>query len=149
MNKTVKWHRFASPLEAMLVIASDEGILGLHFAGERYQPVLDDEWTHAPGDPLLRRAQVEVDEYFGGARREYLVIEYAALGVLSALTGVVLAVAGNAALAKFVFEASPWPDFTVVAGAFAAATGISVIGGLALSRGVCHHPPLEILRSGV
>jgi len=81
--------------------------------------------------------------------RTILVIEYAALGVLSALTGVVLAVAGNAALAKFVFEASPWPDFTVVAGAFAAATGISVIGGLALSRGVCHHPPLEILRSGV
>jgi putative ABC transport system permease protein len=81
--------------------------------------------------------------------RTILVIEYAALGVLSALTGVVLAVAGNAALAKFIFEASPWPDWSVVAGAFVAATGISVIGGLALSRGVCHHPPLEILRSGV
>ncbi|MCW1886497.1 ABC transporter permease [Luteolibacter flavescens] len=80
--------------------------------------------------------------------RTILVIEYAALGVLSALTGVVLAVVGNAALAKFVFQGSPWPDLTVVAGAFVAATGISVIGGLALSRGVCHHSPLEILRGG-
>ena len=80
--------------------------------------------------------------------RTILVIEYAALGLLSALTGVLLAVAGNAALATFLFKASPWPDPWVVAGAFAAATGISVLGGLALSRGVCSHPPLEILRSG-
>lgn len=81
--------------------------------------------------------------------RAILVIEYSALGVLSAMTGVLLAVAGNAALATFLFKASPWPDPWLVAGAFAAATGVSVIGGLALSRGVCHHPPLEILRSGV
>jgi putative ABC transport system permease protein len=78
--------------------------------------------------------------------RMILVIEYAALGFLSALTGVLLAVGANAALAVFVFKASPVPDISLLAGAFAAVTGISVIGGLALSRGVCNHPPLEILR---
>jgi hypothetical protein len=32
--------------------------------------------------------------------------------------------------------------------AFGTVTMIAVLGGLALSRGVCHHPPLEILRGG-
>ena len=80
--------------------------------------------------------------------RIILVIEYAALGILSALTGVLLAVAANAALAKFVFEASPWPDAGLLAAAFGTVTLIAVLGGLALSRGVCNHPPLEILRGG-
>lgn len=78
--------------------------------------------------------------------RTILVIEYAALGMLSALSGVLLAVAANAALATFVFKASPWPDLMLLAGAFGSVTMIAVLGGLGLSRGVCHHPPLEILR---
>lgn len=80
--------------------------------------------------------------------RTILVIEYAALGILSAVTGLVLAVAANAGLAHFVFKASMWPDATVLLVAFATTTAVSVVGGLLLSRGVCHHPPLEILRSG-
>lgn len=80
--------------------------------------------------------------------RVILVIEYTTLGVLSALSGVLLAVAANAALATFVFEASPWPDPTIVIVAIASVTTIAILGGLALSRGVCHHPPLEILRGG-
>ena len=80
--------------------------------------------------------------------RVILVIEYATLGVLSALTGVLLAVAAHAALATFVFKAPPWPDPALLLAAFATVTAISVLGGLALSRGVCHHPPLEILRGG-
>jgi len=80
--------------------------------------------------------------------RVILVIEYAALGILTALTGVLLAVVANAALATFVFEASPWPDPTILVTAFGVVTMIAVLGGLALSRGVCHHPPLEILRGG-
>lgn len=78
--------------------------------------------------------------------RTILVVEYATLGFLSALTGVLLAVAGNAALAVFVFKGSPIPDFGLLGIAFILVTGISIIGGLALSRGVCNHPPLEILR---
>jgi len=61
-------------------------------------------------------------------------------------SGVLLAVAANAALAVFVFKVPPWPDFGLLGIAFAAATGVAVAGGLLLSRGVCHHPPLEILR---
>ena len=78
--------------------------------------------------------------------RTILVIEYATLGLLAALTGVLLAAAGNAALAIFVFKASPVPDFQLLGAALVTVTGISVLGGIALSRGVCNHPPLEILR---
>jgi len=80
--------------------------------------------------------------------RTILVIEYSALGILSALSGVLLAVAANAALAVFVFKAPPWPDAGLLFGAFGTVTAIAVIGGLTLSRGVCNHPPLEILRGG-
>ena len=80
--------------------------------------------------------------------RRILVIEYATLGFLTALTGVLLAVAANAALATSVFDASPWPDAMLLFTVFGAVMGISVLGGLALSRGVTSHPPLEILRGG-
>lgn len=79
--------------------------------------------------------------------RAILTIEYTALGFLSALTGAGLAVAANAALAIFVFESSPIPDAATLAAAFLATICVAILGGLALSRGVSNHPPLEILRS--
>ena len=78
--------------------------------------------------------------------RTILIIEYATLGALSALAGLVLAIAANVALAVFVFKAPPWPAPTLLAAAFAATTGLAILGGLALSRGVSRHPPLAILR---
>ena len=80
--------------------------------------------------------------------RKILVIEYTALGILSALSGVLLAVLANVTLAIFVFKASPWPDPVIIVTALATVTVLSVLGGLALSRGVSNHPPLEILRGG-
>ena len=65
----------------------------------------------------------------------------------TAFTGVLVAVAANTALAVFVFKVSAVPDFTLLGTALVAGhRAISIIGGLALSRGVCNHPPLEILR---
>jgi putative ABC transport system permease protein len=79
--------------------------------------------------------------------RTILIVEYATLGALSALAGICLAIAANVALAVFVFKAAPWPDPGLLAIAFATSTGLAILGGLALSRGVCRHPPLEVLRS--
>ncbi len=78
--------------------------------------------------------------------RTILTIEYATLGFLSALTGTLLAVGANAILAIFVFKASPYPAADVLAVAFLAPLVIAIVGGMALSRGVSNHPPLEILR---
>ena len=78
--------------------------------------------------------------------RTILVIEYATLGALSALAGLVLVVVGNWALATFVFKGAPWPDPRLLVSTFAVTTSVAILGGLALSRGICRHPPLEILR---
>jgi putative ABC transport system permease protein len=80
--------------------------------------------------------------------RLILFVEYASLGVLSAVTGLLLAVGANAALAIYVFKGSPWPSASLLAGAFGIATGLAIAGGLLLGRGVSKQPPLELLRSG-
>lgn len=79
--------------------------------------------------------------------RTILMIEYLTLGTLSALAGLLLAVAANTALALFVFKANPWPDPLLVTAAFLTTTLLALLGGLTLSRGVSQHPPLAILRS--
>jgi putative ABC transport system permease protein len=78
--------------------------------------------------------------------RTILLVEYATLGALSALAGVILAIAANLGLAIFVFDAEPWPDVRLLALTFTASTALAIVGGLAVSRGVSRHPPLEILR---
>lgn len=67
--------------------------------------------------------------------RIILLTEYATLGLLSALTGVLLAAVANAGLAIFVFDAPPWPDPGLLLAAFASVTGIAVLAGLVLRPG--------------
>ncbi len=75
-----------------------------------------------------------------------LLVEYTALGALSALSALALAVAANVGMAIFVFKANPWPDWRLLAVTFVAATGLAVGAGLLLGRGISRHPPLQILR---
>ncbi len=73
--------------------------------------------------------------------------EYLVLGTLGAAAGSVMAIGANWALARYVFElgwsAPPW--LTLVAG-WAAVSILTVATGLFASRGICDHPPLEVLR---
>ena len=73
-------------------------------------------------------------------------VEYAALGSLSAITGIFLAVVGSFFLAKYVFELdfslSWWP----ILGIFAFIVGLTVGIGLWNSRDVVKKSPLEVLR---
>jgi len=74
-------------------------------------------------------------------------VEYAALGILSALTGMLLAITGSYLLAKFVFELdfnlSWWP----IIGIFIFIVGLTVLIGLWNSRDVVKRSPLEVLRN--
>ena len=74
-------------------------------------------------------------------------VEYAALGTLSALTGILLALAGSYLLAKFVFELefniSWWP----ILGIFVFIVGLTILIGLWNSRDVVNRSPLEVLRN--
>jgi putative ABC transport system permease protein len=85
-----------------------------------------------------------------GATRRQLVqiqlVEYAILGVLAAVVGGALSIAGNALVAHFVFKMTPVAPPLLILGAVATAATVTVVTGLLTSRGVTDHPPLEILR---
>ncbi|HEY4248028.1 MAG TPA: FtsX-like permease family protein [Lacunisphaera sp.] len=76
-----------------------------------------------------------------------MLAEYLALGTLGAAVGAVLAVGANWALAYFVFEVK-WavPSGIVLLGGWAAVSVMTITTGLLSNRGICDHPPLEILR---
>ncbi|MCC6231728.1 MAG: FtsX-like permease family protein, partial [Verrucomicrobiales bacterium] len=86
----------------------------------------------------------------GASRRQVLrilMVEYATLGLLASGTGVVLAVAANAALATWVFEIPFHLPWAAPLTAIASVTSLTVLTGWLASRGVTRQPPLEILRS--
>ncbi|HEX7860777.1 MAG TPA: FtsX-like permease family protein [Verrucomicrobiae bacterium] len=76
-----------------------------------------------------------------------LLAEYLLLGLLSALTGIVLAEAGAWLLARYVFEAEFQFAVVPMLIALAVASLATVFTGLVANRGVLDSPPLEILRS--
>ena len=85
----------------------------------------------------------------GATRRQLLqiqLVEYTILGVLAAVVGGALAVAGNALLAKFIFRLSPSVSLVVLGGGTLAVCAVTIITGLVTNRGIANHPPLEVLR---
>jgi putative ABC transport system permease protein len=85
----------------------------------------------------------------GASRKQIFAItalEYLFLGTLSALTGIVIAVAGSWLLAKYSFEipfAINWVPALIL---FFVVTLLTVVIGLLNSSGVLNRPPLEVLR---
>ena len=85
----------------------------------------------------------------GASRRQILQItalEYGLLGLLAALAGMVLALAGTWALATFVFEVPYRPDLLPLAVVAGVVTSLTVLIGLVNSREVLSRSPLEVLR---
>ncbi|HVU16397.1 MAG TPA: FtsX-like permease family protein [Candidatus Didemnitutus sp.] len=76
-----------------------------------------------------------------------LLAEYLVLGTLGALTGTVLAVVANWALARFLFEVK-WamPSPVILLGGWAAVAAVTVLTGWWAGRGIVDQPPLEVLR---
>jgi putative ABC transport system permease protein len=88
----------------------------------------------------------------GATRKQIFAItalEYFFLGSLAAFTGILIAAAGSWLLAKFSFEAEFKPALLPVAGVFFFVTVMTVLIGLANSRGILSRPPLEVLRQDV
>jgi putative ABC transport system permease protein len=76
-----------------------------------------------------------------------LVVEYFALGLLAALTGILLAIFAAWALAALVFKVSFTVAVVPLLIALLGVPAITVITGLLISRGILNHPPLAILRA--
>jgi len=88
----------------------------------------------------------------GATRRQVLAItslEYFFLGSLSALTGILIAVAGSWLLAKFSFNLPYSVSVTPAVLVFIIISLLTVIIGLLNSNGILNKPPLEVLRKDV
>ena len=86
----------------------------------------------------------------GGTGKQIMVItalEYFFLGSLAAFTGILLAMAGGWALARFSFKTSFSPALLPVLLIFLAICSITVLIGLFNSRGILNRPPLEVLQN--
>jgi putative ABC transport system permease protein len=85
-----------------------------------------------------------------GARKklilQVLTVEYVALGSLATLAGVLLAVVAGRLLAVEVFEVPFRLDLVRMALVWLGITSITVVVGLAGSRGVLRRPPLAVFR---
>jgi putative ABC transport system permease protein len=85
----------------------------------------------------------------GASRRQVrsiFLVEYACLGTLSAVAGVLLAVVAHAALAHFLFKTAPRPDPGILLAGLLLPPLLSLAAGAWFSRGVCAPAPMEILR---
>lgn len=88
----------------------------------------------------------------GANRRQILLItgiEYLFLGLLAALAGIILSLAGTWALARFVFETPFTPVFTPLVWVTAIVASLTVLIGILNSREVLVRPPLEVLRAEI
>lgn len=85
----------------------------------------------------------------GASRKQIFLItisEYLFLGLLSALTGIVIAVLASYLLAIFVFEAVFVPSFLMIFILMVVIVGLTVLIGLINSLTVINRSPLEVLR---
>lgn len=74
-------------------------------------------------------------------------VEYASLGILSALTGILLAVIGSFVLSKYVFELEFSLNWLPIVGIFFFIVFLTIFIGLWNSKDVVRKSPLEILRN--
>ncbi len=86
----------------------------------------------------------------GASRAQILritALEYGLLGLLAALSGILLSVVGTWALARFVFEVPYRPDTLPLVGVAFTVTALTVVIGVFNSREVLVRPPLDVLRA--
>jgi methylated-DNA-[protein]-cysteine S-methyltransferase len=62
--------RYESPLGEMLLAATDQGLCGIWFAGQRHGPD-SSGWREDPAHPVLREAVAQLRAYFAGERTRF------------------------------------------------------------------------------
>ena len=62
---------YESPHGRILLVASDEGLSGVYFDGQKHHPQLQTGWRRDARHALLRQATRELAEYFGGERKRF------------------------------------------------------------------------------
>ena len=66
-----RYDLYDSPQGQILLAASDGGIAGVYFHGQKYFPKDDAQWSRDGKNELLRQAKRELAEYFAGRRKRF------------------------------------------------------------------------------
>ena len=64
---------YQSPCGRILLVADDQALTGVYFAGQKYHPRIDKQWKRADKHEPLRQAKRELSEYFDGKRTRFTV----------------------------------------------------------------------------
>ena len=62
---------YESPHGEMMLAATDAGLAGVYFSGQKYFPKDESSWCRNGDHAVLRQAKQELAEYFGGRRRHF------------------------------------------------------------------------------
>ena len=62
---------YDSPHGRMLLVATERGVSGVYFAGQKYFPKDRKAWQRDPDRPALMQAKRELAEYFSGRRKRF------------------------------------------------------------------------------
>jgi len=71
MKTAVCFDTVPSPLGPLVLATDGVALTGAWFDGQRYPPPIDTTWTRRPDATVLRRAAVELAEYFAGRRTRF------------------------------------------------------------------------------
>ena len=64
------YDRYDGPQGPMLLAATERGVAGVYFRGQKHAPERSG-WQRAPANPHLRKAKRQLEEYFAGKRRRF------------------------------------------------------------------------------
>lgn len=62
---------YESPHGQMLLVATDDGVSGVYFGGQKYFPETEKEWKRDGRHAPLKQAKRELQEYFAGKRKRF------------------------------------------------------------------------------
>ena len=62
---------YESPHGRMLLVATEDGVCGVFFNGQKYFPEKDSDWTRDGNHAPLKQAKRELAEYFAGRRKHF------------------------------------------------------------------------------
>ena len=62
---------YRSPQGRMLLVSTESALTAVCFVGQKYAATPQKDWKRDPGAAPLRRAKLELDEYFAGKRRRF------------------------------------------------------------------------------
>ncbi len=60
-----------SPHGTMLLVATDDALIGAWFEGQKHHPGIAPDWRRDPDHRIVCQAKRELAEYFAGARRRF------------------------------------------------------------------------------